>query len=171
MILLGLGGNLPHIKFGAPQDTLEVALETLEARGARAAKRSRWYRTAPVPDVGQPSYTNAVAELETTLDPGDLLALLLAVEAEFGRVRSARNASRSIDLDLLAYHDHIRWAEAAPEGLEIPHPRLHERAFVLVPLAEIAPSWRHPVFGTNVSDLIAGLPPAQVAGVQPSDGP
>lgn len=169
MILLGLGGNLPHMKFGPPQTTLTVALETLKAQGAHPVRRSRWYRTAPVPDLGQPWYTNAVAEIETTLDPRSLLTLLLAVEARLGRVRGERNASRSLDLDLLAYHDHIQGHEAAPAGLEVPHPRLHERAFVLLPLAEIAPSWRHPVSGTPVAELIAALAPAEVAKVQPVD--
>lgn len=169
MILLGLGGNLPHAKLGPPQNTLAVALEILTARGARTVRRSRWYRTAPMPDLGQPWYTNAVAELETTLDPSRLLALLLAVEAELGRVRAARNASRTLDLDLLAYHDHIQSDEATPPRLEVPHPRLQERAFVLLPLAEIAPGWRHPVYGTTVPELIAALPPVQVAQARPVD--
>lgn len=170
MILLGLGGNLPHMKFGAPQNTLTVALKTLTARGARPVRRSRWYRTAPMPDLGQPWYINAVAELETTLEPTGLLALLLAVEAELGRVRTVRNASRTLDLDLLAYHDHIQSDEVTPRRLAVPHPRLHERAFVLLPLAEIAPAWRHPVSGTTVPELIAALPPVQVAQVKPVDG-
>lgn len=166
MILLGLGGNLPHMKFQTPRDTLEAALGELAARGARSTRRSRWYSTAPVPNVGQPWYTNGVAALETDHDPAVLLDLLLEVEAKFGRTRGARNASRTIDLDLLAYHDHNEEGVAASAGLEVPHPRLHERAFVLLPLAEIAPSWRHPVLGRSISDLIAALPREQVADVR-----
>jgi 2-amino-4-hydroxy-6-hydroxymethyldihydropteridine diphosphokinase len=165
MILLGLGGNLPHMKFQTPRETLEAALATLSSRGVRTVRRSGWYRTAPIPNVGQPWYTNAVAEIETDLDPAALLAVLLDVETEFGRTRAARNASRTIDLDLLAYHDHIRSTGVAAAGLEVPHPRLHERAFVLIPLAEIAPSWRHPVLGRSVSELIASLPRDEIAEV------
>jgi 2-amino-4-hydroxy-6-hydroxymethyldihydropteridine diphosphokinase len=170
MILLGLGGNLPHMKFRTPRGTLEAALDELAAHGGRAIGRSRWYTTAPVPDVGQPWFTNAVAALETNHGPEGLLALLLEVEAKFGRTRGMRNASRTIDLDLLAYHDHISKGSAAFADLQVPHPRLHERAFVLLPLAEIAPSWRHPVLGQSVPELIAALPPEQVAGVRLAEG-
>lgn len=165
MILLGLGGNLPHMKFQTPRDTLDAALSELAALGARPTRRSRWYRTAPVPNVGQLWYTNAVAALETDLEPAVLLALLLEIEARFGRKRGARNASRTIDLDLLAYHDHIRAGDAASAEPQVPHPRLHERAFVLLPLADIAPSWRHPGLGRSVTELIAALPRERVAEV------
>lgn len=162
MILLALGGNLPHPRFGGPRYTLEAALTALTRRGVRIVRRSGWYETAPVPDDGQPWYVNGVAVLETELGPAELLELLLAVEAEFGRVRTARNAPRMVDLDLLAYHDHSTWSEAAPATtLELPHPRLHERAFVLLPLAEIAPEWRHPVLGRSVREMIEALPPGQ----------
>jgi len=171
MILLGLGGNLPHMKFRTPRDTLEAALVELAARGARATRRSRWYSTAPMPNVGQPWYTNAVAVLETDHGPRSLLALLLEVEAKFGRTRSARNASRTIDLDLLAYHDHIDEGSAAFAEPQVPHPRLHERAFVLQPLVDIAPSWRHPVLGRSVLELLAALPHEQIAEVRLAEGP
>lgn len=162
MILLALGGNLPHPRFGSPRQTLEAALATLARRGVQIVRRSGWYQTAPVPDDGQPWYVNGVAVLDTELGPSELLELLLAIEAEFGRVRTARNAPRVIDLDLLAYRDHSTWDEAAPATtFEIPHPRLHERAFVLLPLAEVAPDWRHPVLGLSVRDMIAALPPGQ----------
>jgi 2-amino-4-hydroxy-6-hydroxymethyldihydropteridine diphosphokinase len=170
MILLGLGGNLPHMKFRTPRDTLEAALVELAVRGARATKGSRWYFTAPVPNVGQPWYTNAVAALETDHGPGSLLALLLEVEEKFGRTRGARNASRTIDLDLLAYHDHIDGGSASLAEPQVPHPRLHERAFVLRPLADIAPFWRHPVLGRSVLELIAALPREQMAEVRLAEG-
>ena len=120
--------------------------------------RSRFYNSAPVPASTQPWYVNAVAALETRLPPEDLLFLLHRIETELGRVRREKNAPRTIDLDLLAYDSLIR--ESPPI---LPHPRLHERAFVLLPLAEIAPGWIHPRLGVPVEQLIVNLPPEQVA--------
>lgn len=154
MIILGLGANLDS-PAGGPRDTLEAALAALASGGVRVRALSRWYETAPVPPSGQPWFTNAVAILETGLAAPPLLGLLQDVERRFGRRRGLdRNAARSIDLDLLAYGDLvIRTAE-----LELPHPRLHERAFVLVPLADLAPNWRHPVRGETVETMLAALP-------------
>ena len=170
MILIGLGGNLPSAQFGAPRATLEAALAALAAAGIEVRRRSRWYRTTPVPDDGQPDYLNGVAVLETALPPSDLMAVLLETERRFGRIRTQRWAPRVLDLDLLAYHEQVSAARPAPPGSPIlPHPRLHERAFVLVPLAELAPAWRHPVLGRTASELLAALPPGQfVAAIEPS---
>lgn len=157
-ILVALGANLPSDRYGSPRQTLEAALVELERRGVRVLRRSRWYESAPVPRSDQPWYVNGVAAVETSLDPDALLALLHRVEAEFGRIRGVRNAPRLIDLDLIAYGDEIR---SGPEGPVLPHPRAAERAFVLLPLAEIAPGWRLPGDGRTVEALIAGLPPDQ----------
>lgn len=158
MIIIGLGGNLPSARFGSPQATLTAALEELEREGVHVAARSRWYESAPVPLTDQPWFVNGVAAVETTLGPEALLALLLRTEQHFGRVRSVPNAARIIDLDLLLYHDKVM---VVPGGLTIPHPRLHERAFVLLPLRDIDPNWRHPVSGRPLGELIAELPAGQ----------
>ena len=160
LILIGLGGNLPGA-LGAPRATLEAALAVLEAEGVRVVSRSRWYRSAPVPRSDQPDFVNAVVAVETTLAPRELLALLHRIEARFGRVRGATNAARTIDLDLLAYRDSVSAGEDG--GPILPHPRLHQRAFVLLPLAEVAPEWRHPRLGRTVRELVAALPPGQDA--------
>lgn len=157
-ILIALGANLPSARFGAPRATLESALAAIAARGVRILRRSSWWESEPVPTSDQPWYVNGVASVATTLDPVALLALLHGVEAEFGRIRGARNEARLLDLDLLAYGDRRR---EGPEPPLLPHPRLAERAFVLLPLAEVAPDWRHPVSREFVRQLIARLPEGQ----------
>ncbi len=158
MILIALGANLPSTA-GGPQQTLEVALERLEASGVRVVARSRWYRTAPVPASDQPWFVNGVIEAETSLDPAALLAALRRIEQEFGRQRSVPNAARTLDLDIIDYDGRVE----NTADLILPHPRMQDRAFVLLPLAEIAPQWRHPVIGKTVETLISSLPPEQRA--------
>lgn len=158
MILLGLGANLPSAA-GPPRATLEAALAALERAGVKVTARSRWYRTAPVPASDQPWFVNIVVAVETKLGPADLLALLQTIEAQFGRQRGVRDEARTLDLDILDYDGRIE--EIA--GLVLPHPRMHLRAFVLRPLAEIAPDWRHPKTGETVAALTAALPPEQKA--------
>lgn len=124
---------------------------------------SSLYESEAWPDASDPPFVNAVAEIETTMAPEALLAALHAVEAGFGRRRSVRNAPRTLDLDLLAYHDELRsGAEDGKTdgGLVLPHPRIAERGFVIVPLAEIAPDWCHPVTGRTARDLLKDVPAA-----------
>jgi 2-amino-4-hydroxy-6-hydroxymethyldihydropteridine diphosphokinase len=158
VILIGLGANLPSVA-GGPLDTLEAALRRLKASGVRIAARSRWYRTAPVPVSDQPWFVNGVARVETVLDPAALLALLRQIEREYGRQRTVRNAARTLDLDIIDYNGRL---ESGPD-LTLPHPRMQDRAFVLLPLAEVAPGWRHPVLGKTVETLISALPADQKA--------
>lgn len=154
MILLGLGANLPSPRFGSPRATLEAALEALETAGVRVVRRSRWYESAPQPPSGQPWFVNGVARVDTSLPPGELLALLHRIEADLGRERGAANAPRTVDLDLLDYDGRVSAPGDAPV---LPHPRLAERLFVVRPLAEIAPDWRHPETGECVGDLARRL--------------
>ena len=160
MILIGIGANLPHPELGSPQDTCEAALASLQKAGLVVSRRSRWYESAPVPASDQPWFVNGIALLEVEMSPADLLTCLHAVEAQFGRVRQATNAARVLDLDLLAYGSRV---SAPGESPVLPHPRLAERAFVLLPLAELAPDWRHPVSGLSAAELAARLPPGQTA--------
>jgi 2-amino-4-hydroxy-6-hydroxymethyldihydropteridine diphosphokinase len=155
MILIGLGGNLSSPKWGPPVATLKSALEALGGLGIKVLGRSRFYETAPVPRSDQPWYVNAVAQVQTAMGPEALLKAMLDLETRFGRVRGARGAARVLDLDLLAYDGVLTPADAHPA---LPHPRLHERAFVLRPLAEIAPDWRHPRFGKTAVELMRDLP-------------
>jgi 2-amino-4-hydroxy-6-hydroxymethyldihydropteridine diphosphokinase len=141
-------------------DTLKAALNELTRRGVDVRQLSPWYRSAPVPASEQPWFDNAVAEVATDLPADKLLAVLHEVEEIFGRARSTPNAARRIDLDLLDFR-----GEIAPEGpgkATLPHPRLAGRAFVLRPLADLAPDWRHPVSGISIGELSRALPPDQL---------
>jgi 2-amino-4-hydroxy-6-hydroxymethyldihydropteridine diphosphokinase len=166
MVLIGLGGNLPS-PAGPPPQTFAAALAALGGYGCRVVVRSPLYRTAPVPISDQPWFVNAVAQLATGLGPEALLAALLAVEARFGRQRGVANAARTLDLDLLAYDEICRDGP----GLTLPHPRLHLRAFVLRPLVDLAPDWRHPRLGRTARELLAALPPGETVEPMPVTPP
>jgi 2-amino-4-hydroxy-6-hydroxymethyldihydropteridine diphosphokinase len=153
MAYIGMGGNLASWA-GAPEATLAAAACRLESLG-RVTGRSSLYSTAPLGYAAQPRFVNAVVSLRTELAPRELLKGLLAIEQEFGRDRSAgiANGPRTLDLDILLLDDHT----ISEPDLEIPHPRLAERAFVLVPLNEIAPLAMVPGYGKTVAQLAACL--------------
>jgi 2-amino-4-hydroxy-6-hydroxymethyldihydropteridine diphosphokinase len=151
---VGLGSNLDD-----PVAQIRRALTALDRLpDTRVTARSSLYRTAPVGRIDQPDFINAVARLSTRLPPRELLAGLLAIEAQHARVRSTPNAPRTLDLDLLLFAD----AMISEPGLEVPHPRAHERAFVLLPMAEIDPAARIPGRG-RVAELLAGVAGQRVA--------
>jgi len=147
-VAIALGSNL-----GESRSTLDEALKALDRNeGVRVVRRSSWYRSAPIGPV-QPDYVNGCALLEVALAPEALLDVLQATENLFGRVRAERWGPRTHDLDLNLYGQQ----RIATERLEVPHPRMAERAFVLLPLAEIAAEWIDPVSGRPVGELAAAL--------------
>ena len=166
-VIIALGANLPS-EFGPPRAALGAALERIAASGVAITGRSPWYESAPVPASDQPWYVNGVVTVETALDPAELLELLLATEAEMGRRRTVANAARFIDMDLIAYGDAVR--RAPQQAPELPHPRMETRAFVVLPLADLLPDWRHPVTGAPVAALAADLPGDQTLRKM-ADGP
>jgi len=149
-VIIALGGNLPG-EWPSIAAVLEAALAGLDAVGLKLVVRSSLWRSAAWPDPCQPEYLNAVAFVDTGLAPRDVLGALQGLEQSFGRVRSAANAARVLDLDLIAYGRLVIEDEAG--GLILPHPRAASRGFVMGPLAEIAPDWRHPVSGKRAADL------------------
>ena len=158
MIVIGIGSNLAAPPAQTPRATAEQALPALAAPHLHPVACSSWYESAPVPASDQPWFVNAVALIATELEPTKLLDLMLDVEARFGRVRGERNAARTLDLDLLDYDGLV----IDTPRLILPHPRLHQRRFVLAPLCEIVPGWRHPVSGLSAAELLTALPPDQM---------
>lgn len=150
MILIALGAN-EYSQIGPPPATFRSALNALGAQGVILVKPSRLFSSPAWPDPSDPPFTNAVAEVDTAMSPADLMALLHAVEAQFGRKRRLSNAPRPLDLDLIDYHSRV---ESPPGGPVLPHPRAAERAFVLAPLLDVAPDWRDPVSGSLARDLL-----------------
>ncbi len=159
MILVAVGANIPGADGATPLENCERALALMEADGMAIVARSRWYRSLPWPRSNQPDYVNGVARIEAHGSPEALLRRLHAIEARMGRIRGAPNATRVIDLDLLAFDRLVRGthSEDNPTRLQLPHPRLQDRAFVLFPLNEVAPMWIHPSSGRSVEEMIASL--------------
>ncbi|OOY23223.1 2-amino-4-hydroxy-6-hydroxymethyldihydropteridine diphosphokinase [Thioclava sediminum] len=180
--LVAFGANLPS-QFGSPRTTLCAAIERLEQLGFSLVAASRFWSTPAVPEGSGPDFVNACCKMRSSLQPRDALAQLHGVEEEFGRVREGRWSARVVDIDLIASEDRVlpdresflRWKNLPPEAqqreaptdLILPHPRLQDRAFVLIPLAEIAPLWRHPITGDSVMEMLAALPEAEKSPISP----
>ena len=159
MIYVAIGANLPSTWSVAPLDTCNHACALLnDIPGLSVQALSRWDETAPVPAGGQPRYVNGVAALSGAIDPAALLAALHGIEAAAGRIRSSPNVPRPLDLDIIAIDGLVR---AAPDPI-LPHPRARLRAFVLLPLRDVAPAWVHPGSGHGIDALIAALPAADL---------
>ena len=164
MILVAIGANLAADGYNSPLATCEAAVSALEdLPDIEVLAVSRWYESEPVPTSGQPWYVNGVIQLETDLDPKALLAGLHQLEADFGRIRRTPNEARSLDLDILDYNGLVESGNPETGTPILPHPRMTDRAFVLMPLRDLlhevgATDWRHPTTGQGIGGLIAMLP-------------
>lgn len=182
LAMVALGSN-EFDQFGGARGVLDGALAAMAQAGVAPVAVSRFYRTPCFPQGNGPDFVNAVAQVATDLAPAEILQALHGVESSFGRIRSERWAQRSLDLDLLACGDSVlpdqftvqNWIDLpaesqqkhAPAQLVLPHPRLQDRGFVLIPMADIAPDWMHPVLGKSVLEMLNALPDAEKNAIQP----
>ncbi|MGB0507909.1 MAG: 2-amino-4-hydroxy-6-hydroxymethyldihydropteridine diphosphokinase [Pikeienuella sp.] len=180
-ILVAVGANLPSQQ-GNSLRTCKIALDRIESLGVEITHQASWRRSPAFPAESGPDFTNGAIQVETTLSPATLLVLLHKVEADLGRERPVRWGPRVCDLDLIAYGDVVspnidtlqRWMTlgdaagdcAPPNELILPHPRMHERAFVLGPLMDIAPDWLHPQTGRTVREMWTRLSPEARAQIE-----
>ena len=180
LTIVALGANVASVA-GKPQETLEIALKLINHRAIDVKSVSSWWRTPAFPAESGDDFVNAVAAVSSALPPETLLRTLHEIEGELGRVRQKRWEPRACDLDLIAHGDLIApdedevrrlmalgltaLDEPPPDQLVLPHPRMHERAFVLGPMAEVAPDWRHPVLGQTTTEMLAALPPERLEGM------
>lgn len=183
-LLIAIGANLP-VDQSTPADTIRAALHILIERGLKGLIPSRLFATPCFPPGAGPDYVNAAAAAPVPQgwDAARVLAVLHDVENQFGRKRAQRWGMRTLDLDLIAFGDAVlpdaatqaHWLSLdpqaqrtdAPDQLILPHPRLQDRAFVLVPLADVAPDWRHPTLGLTVTQMLARLPAKDREDVRP----
>lgn len=180
--LVGFGANLPS-KFGEPLATVRWALDCFAKQPGWSVRVSRFYRTPIFPPEDVPDFVNAVAEITCPLPPVEVLGFAHELEAICNRTRSRRWESRTLDIDILATNQMVlpekpvvqRWMNmglseqehAVPDEMLLPHPRLHERGFVLIPLLDVAPDWIHPIQNQSVRKMVQMLPEIAIKGVVP----
>ncbi|WP_255200216.1 MULTISPECIES: 2-amino-4-hydroxy-6-hydroxymethyldihydropteridine diphosphokinase [unclassified Sulfitobacter] len=182
--LVALGSNQSSVE-GGPAETILRAIQIMECKGFKIQAASRMYVNPAFPAGSGPEYTNAVVAISTNLACDEILEILHEIEAELGRERDVRWGSRTVDLDLLAVEALVlpdvqmqnHWRalplpdqmRQAPEQLILPHPRLQDRAFVLVPMAEITPDWLHPTLKKTVLQMLNDLPQQDRDEVRPTE--
>ena len=154
---IAFGGNLIPNGFKTLEEVMSAAIADIATLPIDIRATSSLYETAPVPISDQPWFLNGVLHIKTELSAAELLAALHQIEHDFGRVRAVRNEARILDLDLIDYQGFL----SDEEGLQLPHPRMHERAFVLLPLRDVMPDWQHPRLNKSVSQLIDEMPAGQ----------
>jgi len=180
LFTIALGANI-RSTVGSPKDTLEFALKLFAGEGLQILRQSKWYSTPAFPAGAGPDYVNAAVLISSTQTPEQVLDSLNRIESATGRVRLNRWESRVCDLDLLACGEKVlpdaatlnhwitlaseRQLQEVPDRLLLPHPRLHERAFVLVPLRDIAPDWMHPVLHQTPEQMLKKLPQEDIAAI------
>ncbi|MEH6526362.1 MAG: 2-amino-4-hydroxy-6-hydroxymethyldihydropteridine diphosphokinase [Sneathiella sp.] len=160
MILIGLGANLHHPIYGSPAETIKAAIQALNGL-FDIQMQSSLYQSAPVPISDQPWFINAVIGVSTSITLKETLNILHNIEKEFGRVRKLAWEARVLDLDLLTFYEEITENKDQRIGPVVPHPFMAERRFVLVPILEIAPAWKHPVLKLTAAEMLAFLPDGQ----------
>ena len=153
MIYIGIGSNLNGKNNETPLQNCKKALVELK-KEVNICKISSWYKSEPIPVSNQPWFINGVVEISTNKSSLDLLKFILSIEEVFGRVREKKNEARILDLDIIDYKKKILYIK---NKLIIPHPRMHERSFVLQPLSELNPKWMHPIKKKGIKELIRNL--------------
>ena len=156
MILIALGSNMTGA-WGHPSETLDRAVEEIAAKGVQVLARSSWIETKPYGISDQPGFVNGAIEIETALAPEDLLVMLHKIEIAAGRKRREKWGPRTLDLDIIAYHDVVMNGDDNSLNLTLPHNDLHNRSFVLLPVRELNPAWQHPVSGKTVTQMLDEL--------------
>lgn len=161
MIFVGLGANLEHPIYGSPAETLKAAISAL-SNIFIVENQSSLYQSAPIPISDQPWFNNAVITVSTSFTLEKTLNSLHNIEKEFGRIRDVKWGARVLDLDLLVFHKEITKNKDQLNGPVVPHPLLTERKFVLEPIREIAPDWKHPILNLSAEEMLASLPAGQL---------
>jgi len=157
MIFLGLGSNLPS-KYGDRFTNINLAISCLEGYGIKVIKKSSFYETPSYPNKENPKFINIVISVKTHLSPVDLMSVLLFIEEKLERKRNKKNDPRTCDIDIIDYNNQVLDFKYKNLNLTVPHKELIFRNFVLLPLQEIAPEWKHPITKKNISTLIDKLP-------------